>query len=157
MLNEKFEEAELLAKNIIKNNSVNYSRMGSIHKLHADSLRLQNQFIYAIEEYENILKEREWKGELTPEVLFWIGHVYFETGKYDLAYQYFQRVYILYSNYEKWLRKSYIMSIYCLDKSDSSNAIIMTYNEMKNLNLIDDSEEIKNLILFLKKKKIIDE
>ena len=49
------------------------------------------------------------------------------------------------------------MSIYCLDKSDSSNAIIMTYNEMKNLNLIDDSDEIKNLILFLKKKKIIDE
>ena len=33
----------------------------------------------------------------------------------------------------------------------------MTYNEMKNLNLIDDSEEIKNLIMFLKKKKIIDE
>ena len=157
LLNEKFKEAELLAKNIVNNDSVNYSRMGSIHKLHADSLRLQNQFICAIEEYENILKEREWKGELTPEVLYWIGHVYFEMGKYDLAYQYFQRVYILYGNYEKWVRESYIMSIYCLDKSDSSNAIIMTYNEMKNLNLIDDSEEIKNLILFLKKKKIIDE
>ena len=48
------------------------------------------------------------------------------------------------------------MSIYCLDKSDSSDAIIMTYNEMMNLKLIDDSEEIKNLILFLK-EKIIDE
>ena len=36
------------------------------------------------------------EGALTPEVLYWIGHVYFEMGKYDLAYQYFQRVYILY-------------------------------------------------------------
>ena len=153
MLNEKFKEAELLAKNIIKNNSVNYSRMGSIHKLHADSLRLQNQFIYAIEEYENILKEG-MEGELTPEVLYWIGHVYFEMGKYDLAYQYFQRVYILYGNYEKMGKKViYNEYLLFLDKSDSSNAIIMTYNEMKNLNLIDDSDEIKKFNHVFKKEK----
>ena len=141
---KKFKSAEKLAKNILENDKLNYKMLGQINKLYADSLRLQNRFELAIKEYENILKERDWKGSLTPEVLYWIGISYYEMEKYEQSHQYFQRIYVLYGNYEKWLKNAYIMSIYCLDKiGNRRDMIINTYDEMIQNDIIDDSIEIK--------------
>lgn len=153
---KKFKSAEKLAKNILENDKLNYKMLGQINKLYADSLRLQNRFELAIKEYENILKERDWKGSLTPEVLYWIGISYYEMEKYEQSHQYFQRIYVLYGNYEKWLKNAYIMSIYCLDKiGNRRDMIINTYDEMIQNDIIDDSIEIKNLMIFMNKNKLI--
>ena len=154
--NKKFKSAEKLAKNILENDKLNYKMLGQINKLYADSLRLQNRFELAIKEYENILKERDWKGSLTPEVLYWIGMSYYEMEKYEQSYQYFQRIYILYGNYKKWLKNAYIMSINCLDKiGNREDMIINTYNEMIQNEIIQDSIKIKDLTSFMNRNKLI--
>ena len=48
------------------------------------------------------------------------------------------------------------MSIYCLDKiGNRRDMIINTYDEMIQNDIIDDSIEIKNLMIFMNKNKLI--
>ena len=47
---------------------------------------------------------------------------------------FFQRIFVLYGNYSKWVARAYLQSIICLDHiGEKENDMIKLYNEMKSV------------------------
>ena len=67
-----------------------------------DVKRIQGHFDEAVKRYEEVLQVKEWKGELWPEALYFIGESLREQGKEKEAYAFFQRIYVLYPHYKEW-------------------------------------------------------
>jgi lipopolysaccharide biosynthesis regulator YciM len=57
-----------------------------------DVKRIQGHFDEAVKRYEEVLQVKEWKGELWPEALYFIGESLREQGKEKEAYAFFQRI-----------------------------------------------------------------
>ena len=64
---------------------------------------------------------------------------------------FFQRIFVLYGNYSKWVARAYLQSIICLDHiGEKENDMIKLYNEMKSYPGYGISE-IKEAYNYLKK------
>ena len=107
-----------------------YASAGMTQKLLADALRNMKNYDAAIEAYNKFLGVRDWRGALTPQVLYWIGISKFEQGKTEEAFAYFQRVYVLYEGYPEWVAKAYEASVACLQKLERTDDVIKTWEEM---------------------------
>jgi tetratricopeptide (TPR) repeat protein len=70
--------------------------------------RQQNQKDRALESYEEVLQVRDWRGPLWPQALYAIGETYLESGELNLAYPYFQRIFLLYRNYPELAARAYL-------------------------------------------------
>lgn len=107
-----------------------YPEAGRTQKLAGDALRLMKDYDAAVEMYNEFLTVREWRGELTPQVLYWIGISRYEQERYKEAFAYFQRVYVLYELYPEWMAKAYEASVDCLRKLGREEEIVKTWREM---------------------------
>jgi TolA-binding protein len=107
-----------------------YPDAGRTQKLMADALRNLKEYDAAIELYNEFLTVREWRGELTPQVIYWIGVCRAKQDRITEAFAYFQRVYVLYELYPEWMAKAYAASIDCLEKLGRQDEIVKTWREM---------------------------
>ena len=156
IIDKKYSEAIELGYRVLKNINIYDKRAGYINLRIADSLRLQERFKESIEIYNTILSDRNWRGDLTPETLFSIGLCYYNQKNFVDAYQYFQRIYVLYGSYLDWTAKSYVKSIYCLDKiGGNKKDIINTFNEMASIDALIVSKEFIDLEKFLLNRGIL--
>ena len=73
-----------------------------------DVKRVQGHFDEATKRYEEVLQVKEWKGELWPQALYFVGESLREQGKEKEAYAYYQRIYVLYPHYKEWTAKAYL-------------------------------------------------
>ena len=104
--------------------------IGLTRKLKADAQRLSGQVEEAIQTYNELFAVREWRGSLTPEALYWIGVCLESQGKFDEAFAFFQRVYVLYEGYPDWSAKAYEGSFQCLEKLGRRADAVKTLQEM---------------------------
>ena len=96
-----------------------------------DALRFKGRYKEAIDVYEEILTTREWRGELTPEVLFWMGSCRQALGQWAEAFAYYQRIYVLYGGYPAWVVKAYMESMVCLEAlGGREEELLQTCKEM---------------------------
>ena len=73
-----------------------------------DVKRAQGHFDDAVKRYQEVLGVKEWKGELWPQALYFIGESLREQGNEKQAYAYYQRIYVLYPHYKEWTAKAYL-------------------------------------------------
>ncbi len=105
--------------------------VGIARKKRGDIFRSMGDFEHAIEAYKEVIGIREWRGELTPEALYGIGQCKMALDKFDEAFAFFQRIYVLYEGYTDWVAPAYLLSIECLEKlGGHEQDIIKTYQEM---------------------------
>ena len=95
-----------------------------------DVKRAQGHFDEAIKRYEEVLQVKEWKGELWPEALYFIGESLREQGKEKEAYAYFQRIYVLYPHYKEWTAKAYLRCAEISEKLGLKDDAVRTLGEM---------------------------
>ncbi|MFA5689631.1 MAG: tetratricopeptide repeat protein [Kiritimatiellales bacterium] len=107
-----------------------YAETGLTKKLTGDIFRRMKEYDSAVEQYNEFLTVREWRGPLTPQVLYWIGMCKFEQGHTEEAFAYFQRVYVLYEGYPEWVAKAYEASVNCLQKLGRRTEVVKTWQEM---------------------------
>jgi len=126
----KYDRVEELAEEIT--DRFGYAvEVGLTRKLKADAYRLSKQYDKAINTYKELFANREWRGPLTPESLYWIGECTLAQGKTEEAFAFFQRVYVMYEGYTEWAAKAYEASVQCLEKlGGRTDEIIATYEEM---------------------------
>ena len=124
-----YKEALTLAQGSLEQFS-GYPNAGLTQKLAADALRLMKDYDGAVELYNRFLPVREWRGPLTPQVLYWIGSCRYEQGRTEEAFAFFQRVYVLYEGYPEWTSKAYEGSVNCLRKLGRQEEVIKTLREM---------------------------
>ncbi len=124
-----YKEALTLAQGSLEQFS-GYPNAGLTQKLAADALRLLKDYDGAVELYNRFLTVREWRGPLTPQVLYWIGSCRYEQGRSEEAFAFFQRVYVLYEGYPEWTSKAYEGSVNCLRKLGRQEEVIKTLREM---------------------------
>jgi tetratricopeptide (TPR) repeat protein len=109
-----------------------YSKsVGWARKRRGDVFRMQGKYDQALEAYKEVLAIREWRGELTPEALFYSGVCKMKLGETEEAFAFFQRIYVLYEDYLEWVAPAYASSIQCLELlGGHEQDIINTYREM---------------------------
>ncbi|MGE4489769.1 MAG: tol-pal system YbgF family protein [Kiritimatiellales bacterium] len=100
------------------------------HKLAADALRMSGQYDRAVDMYSSFLGVRAWRGPLTPQVLYWLGICFYDQQRFDEAFAYFQRVYVLYEPYPEWVAKAYEKSAQCLLALNRPDEAANTWREM---------------------------
>ncbi len=125
-----YTEAQELSEEILL--KFGYSKsVGWARKRRGDAFRLQGRFDEALEAYTEVLAVREWRGELTPEALYYSGICKLKLGEIEEAFAYFQRIYVLYEDYLEWVAPAYAESIRCLELlGDREQDIINTCKEM---------------------------
>jgi tetratricopeptide (TPR) repeat protein len=125
----KYAEALKMAQENLQKVSGN-PKEGVTQKLAADALRLMKDYDGAVELYNRFLSVREWRGPLTPQVIYWIGVCRYEQGRFEEAFAFFQRVYVLYEGYPEWASKAYEGSANCLRKLGRQEEVVKTLREM---------------------------
>lgn len=125
----KYDQAEHMLKELTTRFATTPEAAKAQKRL-GDVYRLRKDYTKAIETYNLILGTREWRGELWPESLYWIGICHLEQGKTQEAFAYFQRLYVLYEGFPAWAAKGYIKSAECLDRLNRRNEAVKTYQEM---------------------------
>ncbi|MBT8043190.1 MAG: tetratricopeptide repeat protein [Pontiella sp.] len=125
-----YDEALELSEEILL--KFGYSKsVGMARKRRGDAFRLQGRFEEALEAYKEVLSVREWRGELTPEALYYSGICKMKLGEVEEAFAFFQRIYVLYEEYLQWVAPAYAKSIECLELlGDREQDIINTIEEM---------------------------
>ncbi len=136
-----YDDALALSEEILQ--KFGYSRsVGWARKRRGDVFRLQKDYERALEAYKEVLAIREWRGPLTPEALYCSGICKFELGEIEEAFAYFQRIYVLYEDYTRWVAPAYAKSIECLELLGGHEAdIIKTCKEMLANEAVADTPE----------------
>ena len=125
---------------------------GKARALAGDAAMYEGKYKVATQIYDEILKNRSWRGSLTPEVLYNNGKCRQSLEQWSEAFMFFQRIFVLYGNYSKWVARAYLQSIICLDHiGEKENDMIKLYNEMKSVPELQLFPEIKEAYNYLKK------
>jgi len=125
---------------------------GKARALAGDAAMYEGRYKVASQIYDEILKNRSWRGALTPEVLYNNGKCRQGLEQWSEAFMFFQRIFVLYGNYSKWVARAYLQSIICLDHiGEKENDMIKLYNEMKSVPELQLFPEIKETYNYLKK------
>ena len=96
----------------------------------ADVKRAQGHFDEAVKRYEEVLQVKEWKGDLWPEALYYVGESLKDQGKEKESYAYFQRIYVLYPHYREWTAKAYLRCAEISEKLGLKDDAMRTLAEM---------------------------
>ena len=95
-----------------------------------DVKRAEGHFDEAVKRYQEVLQVKEWKGELWPEAIYFVGESLREQGKDKEAYAYFQRIYVLYPHYKEWTAKAYLRCAEISEKLGLKDEAVRTLGEM---------------------------
>jgi tetratricopeptide (TPR) repeat protein len=95
-----------------------------------DVKRAQGHFEEAVKRYGEVLQVKEWKGELWPEAIYFIGESLRDQNKEKEAYAYYQRIYVLYPHYKEWTAKAYLRCAEISEKLGLKDDAVRTLGEM---------------------------
>ena len=95
-----------------------------------DLQRERGAFNAAIAAYREVLKVRQWRGAAWAEANYKIGLTHFESGDYDAAFGFCQRVYVLYGAVEQWAARAYLTSGQALEALHRPADAMATYREL---------------------------
>jgi TolA-binding protein len=127
-----WKAAESAFTNTIKTSPMNENaaratiRLGDVHFAQA-------RYDEAIARYEEVLRVKEWKGELWPEALYMIGESLRAQGKEKESFAYYQRIYVLYAHYKDWASKAYLRCAEISEKLGLKDDAKRTLEEMQKL------------------------
>ena len=96
----------------------------------------------AIKLFEQIVSTKEWRGEATAESICALGDIEYGRADYAKAIAYYQRVYVGYQKYPKWVAKAYIESAQAFEKLGKNQEAVNTYREMLRNEKIAEMSEV---------------
>ncbi len=79
---------------------------------------------------EQVASTREWRGECTAEAVFLLGEVLAQKGDLPGAIQLFQRVFVAYQKYERFVGRAYLRAAECFEKLGEPAKAIAHYREL---------------------------
>jgi tetratricopeptide (TPR) repeat protein len=151
--NKKYAEALSLCNEAIDNNIL-MSKELDLRFTRARALAELSKYKEAKEEFEEIAKTKEWRGEKTAASLYWLGlmaerQATDEKG-YNEAIAYYRRCFMTWKKYEVWAAKSYFASAKLfatkLNQKDAAKTIL---KEMLEKDRIKDTREAQEAKAFL--------
>ena len=96
----------------------------------ADALRLQKKYDEAIYYYQKIYMARRMGGEIAAEAIYKTGICYYEQGQWANAHACFERVFVMYFNFEYWGSRAYYYdarALFTLGLRRDANATLLEY------------------------------
>lgn len=96
----------------------------------AKALLLQEKQDEAKPILEQVASTREWRGEATAEAIFLLGEVFEKNGDWAGAIQYYQRVFVAYQRYERFVGRAYLKAAECFEKLNEPAKAIAHYKEL---------------------------
>ncbi|MBR7105805.1 MAG: hypothetical protein IKC88_02335 [Opitutales bacterium] len=96
----------------------------------ADALRLQKKYDDAIYYYQKIYMARRMGGEICAEAIYKTGICYYEQGQWANAHVCFERVFVMYFNFEYWGSRAYYYdarALFTLGLRRDANATLLEY------------------------------
>lgn len=108
----------------------------------AKALLALNQPEEAAKIFEQIASTKEWRGESTAESLVSLGDIEVKRADFPKAIAYYQRVYVAWQKYPKWVARAYIESAHAFEKLGKSQEAVNTYREMLRNEKIADTREV---------------
>lgn len=79
---------------------------------------------------EQVASTREWRGECTAEAVFLLGEILAKNGDLQGAIQYFQRVFVAYQRYERFVGKAYLRAAECFESLNEPDKAQAHYREL---------------------------
>jgi TolA-binding protein len=79
---------------------------------------------------EQVASTREWRGECTAEAVFLLGEVQAQKGDLPGAIQFFQRVFVAYQQYGRFVGKAYLRAAECFEKLNEPEKATAHYREL---------------------------
>ncbi len=95
-----------------------------------DLQRERGAYADAIAAYRSVLRVREWRGAAWAEANYKIGLTYFESGDFEKAFGFCQRVYVLYGGVVDWAAEAYLTSGMALERLGRGSDAVATYREL---------------------------
>ena len=143
--NKKYAEALSLCNEAIDNNIL-MSKELDLRFTRARSLAELAKYKEAKEEFEEIAKTKEWRGEKTAASLYWLGLMEerqaTDKDGYARAVAYYRRCYMTWKKYEVWAAKSYFAEAKILaTKLDQKDGAKRLLQEMLEKERIKDTRE----------------
>ena len=151
--NKKYAEALSLCNEAIDNNIL-MSKELDLRFTRARALAELAKYKEAKEEFEEIAKTKEWRGEKTAASLYWLGlmaerQATDEKG-YNEAIAYYRRCFMTWKKYEVWAAKSYFASAKLFaTKLNQKDAAKVLLKEMLEKDRIKDTREAQEAKAFL--------
>jgi tetratricopeptide (TPR) repeat protein len=151
--NKKYAEALSLCNEAIDNNIL-MSKELDLRFTRARALAELAKYKEAKDEFEEIAKTKEWRGEKTAASLYWLGlmaerQATDEKG-YNEAIAYYRRCYMTWKKYEVWAAKSYFASAKLFaNKLNQKDAAKLLLKEMLEKDRIKDTREAQEAKAFL--------
>jgi tetratricopeptide (TPR) repeat protein len=151
--NKKYAEALSLCNEAIENNIL-MSKELDLRFTRARSLAELAKYKEAKEEFEEIAKTKEWRGEKTAASLYWLGLMAERQATDDKGYNeaiaYYRRCYMTWKKYEVWAAKSYFASAKLFaTKLNQKDAAKVLLKEMLEKDRIKDTREAQEAKAFL--------
>ena len=154
--NKKYAEALSLCNEAIDNNIL-MSKELDLRFTRARALAELAKYKEAKEEFEEIAKTKEWRGEKTAASLYWLGlmaerQATDEKG-YNEAIAYYRRCFMTWKKYEVWAAKSYFASAKLfatkLNQKDAAKVLLKEMLEKDRIKDTREAEEAKAFLLGL--------
>lgn len=79
---------------------------------------------------EQVASTREWRGECTAEAVFLLGEVLEKNGDWAGAIQYYQRVFVAYQRYDRFVGRAYLKTAECFEKLNEPAKANAHYKEL---------------------------
>jgi TolA-binding protein len=115
----------------------------------------QNKYAEADECYKSVLGVRDWRGPLWPAAIYGRGECARQQRNYEQAAAYYERIYLMYSQYREWTAKAYLARSDCLVRIRQYQKAAETLAEMvasQDLQDLPEMEEARKKLQELKTK-----
>jgi tetratricopeptide (TPR) repeat protein len=154
--NKKYAEALSLCNEAIDNNIL-MSKELDLRFTRARALTELAKYKEAKDEFEEIAKTKEWRGEKTAASLYWLGlmaerQATDEKG-YNEAIAYYRRCFMTWKKYEVWAAKSYFASAKLfatkLNQKDAAKVLLKEMLEKDRIKDTREAQEAKSFLLGL--------
>ncbi len=125
-------------------NNITMSKEKEIRFARARALANTEKYPDAKKEFEEIAKEKQWRGETTAGCLYWLGVMEERQGHNAEAVAYYRRCYQAWKKYEVWSAKAYLSAAKVLaNKMGQKPEAKLLLTEMLSKDRIKDTPEAK--------------
>jgi tetratricopeptide (TPR) repeat protein len=154
--NKKYAEALSLCNEAIDNNIL-MSKELDLRFTRARALAELAKYKEAKDEFEEIAKTKEWRGEKTAASLYWLGLMAERQATNDMGYNeaiaYYRRCHMTWKKYEVWAAKSYFASAKLfatkLNQKDAAKVLLKEMLEKDRIKDTREAQEAKSFLLGL--------